>query len=341
MTSRRRSPSSILVAIASFLGVLAACTLQGLGRDRCPHGNSDCNAPRVCYQGTCVDNVPTGGTSGQDGAPPDGASADGGVCSPSIAFDPPSLVAGLNDQAPGVLARFSDDELTVYFNRLSGGYLDTYTATRADRSLPFEPAIPILVTSNRDETCPFVTDGGLKLYTASRAGGITGNWALYTATRTSTAVQFSSLTDIASLNVAQDGCLYIAAGYLLFTSERAGNVNIYSAKFAGGGFGPAEPLSVNTAGADEFTPVLSPDGLVLYYASAPVPRPPTGPWGLDVMMAIRSSTDQPFGAPVPLADLNTDADEQPTWVSHDGCRLYFTRNDAVAGSASYVAGRRR
>lgn len=77
---------------------------------------------------------------------------------------------------------------------------------------------------------------------------------------------------------------------------------------------------INTTSADG-CPILSPDGRSLYMAS----NRPGGVGGLDIWVAHRVSTDEPFGAPENLSDINSRANDFcPTPLR--GKRLLFVSN---------------
>jgi Tol biopolymer transport system component len=84
---------------------------------------------------------------------------------------------------------------------------------------------------------------------------------------------------------------------------------------------------VNTASLDG-CPILSPDGRNLYMAS----NRPGGHGGLDIWVAHRDSTDEPFGAPVNLpAPINSPANDFcPTPLR--GKRLLFVSNRVTSES---------
>lgn len=93
---------------------------------------------------------------------------------------------------------------------------------------------------------------------------------------------------------------------------------------------PADGVGVNTT-ANDGCPIESPDGHSLYIASN---RP--GSTGLDLWVAHREGTDEPWGNPVNLndtpgvVDLNTAADEFcPTPVRGNG--LFFVRRPSACG----------
>jgi len=90
-----------------------------------------------------------------------------------------------------------------------------------------------------------------------------------------------------------------------------------------------DAVGVNTP-AQDGCPIQSPDGLDLYIASNR-----TGSSGLDLWVAHRGSTDEPWGNPINVndelgADLNTAADEFcPTPVRGNG--LFFVRRPSACG----------
>jgi hypothetical protein len=83
---------------------------------------------------------------------------------------------------------------------------------------------------------------------------------------------------------------------------------------------------LNTASLDG-CPIQAPDGLSLYLAS----NRPGGKGGLDIWVATRSSTDDPWGAPVSLPEpINSAADDFcPTPLQGD--QLLFVSRRTVAG----------
>ncbi len=90
---------------------------------------------------------------------------------------------------------------------------------------------------------------------------------------------------------------------------------------------PGTSSALNSAFNDG-CPIQAPDGLSLYQAS----NRPDGLGGIDIWVATRSSTAEPFGAPVNLgAPINSAADDFcPTPVRGKG--LFFVSSRAVAGA---------
>ena len=72
--------------------------------------------------------------------------------------------------------------------------------------------------------------------------------------------------------------------------------------------------------SDERDPVISRDGLTLYFASTRA----GGLGGADIYVTTRLSTSLAFGTPVALPGLSSAAGEGPSWISPDGCHLYLS-----------------
>jgi hypothetical protein len=77
---------------------------------------------------------------------------------------------------------------------------------------------------------------------------------------------------------------------------------------------------------------------VIFFQSDRTDSPAKG--GRDIWMARRSSTTASYDPPVNVQELNTAADEYPSWLSPDNCRLYFSRSGPT-GDKIYVAERPR
>jgi hypothetical protein len=259
----------------------------------------------------------------------------GPVCVPSQPFGIPALVPGLNDSGSVGCARFTPNELVAYFS-LAHGNQDLAVSRRASRSDPFGPPTFLTnVNSASYDDCPSVTPDELTLYFSSdRNMTRLGDVRLYTASRPSANSPFPLPSEIASLTSFAEGGAYAIPDrdVLYFHDARAGNGNLYRSLGKGTAFSTIEPLSVNTAESDELWPVLTPDEQTLYYAS------PQRTATFDIWMASRNGPDVPFGTPMFIETLSTSSShEYPSWISPDGCRLYFTRDDGASGSYIYVA----
>ena len=85
-------------------------------------------------------------------------------------------------------------------------------------------------------------------------------------------------------------------------------------------FGDLRPVDGVVSAVDEGNPTLSPDELTMHFFSN---RQSPGTADLDVYVATRSSRDAAFGAPGPVASVNTLGDERGGSVSADGRALFF------------------
>ena len=73
----------------------------------------------------------------------------------------------------------------------------------------------------------------------------------------------------------------------------------------------------------------------MYFASTRT----SGRGGEDIWVARRTSMNDRFGDPATVGELDTSNDEVPSFLSADGCRLYFgsTRPGGLGDSDMYVA----
>jgi hypothetical protein len=127
---------------------------------------------------------------------------------------------------------------------------------------------------------------------------------------------------------------------LYFSSSSAtvpGNIFV-SERVAGGGFGPATPVSeLNDLAANDIQPNVRRNGLELVFSSNR-----TGTLGSqDIWIASRRSIDRPWSAPVNLGDaVNTPAAETRPSLSRNGSQLLFGRLPGPEGMSDiYVSTR--
>jgi hypothetical protein len=78
-------------------------------------------------------------------------------------------------------------------------------------------------------------------------------------------------------------------------------------------------------GVYESFPWISPDTLTIYFEAE------TAPHNSDVYVATRPNTSVPFGAALPVTEVNTSANEGDPFVTADGTTIYFT-SDQAGGS---------
>jgi hypothetical protein len=155
--------------------------------------------------------------------------------------------------------------------------------------------------------------------------------AVYVAVRGSTDAAFSAgeqvnVGNVISPQIARDGnTLY---WYDYGASER----KIYAAKRSG-----SLPAFFDTKGAATtfqtgVSYAVSADERTLYYSD---------PNANDILRSTRASTQVPFQAGIPLANVNSTASDMPLAVSDDDCVLYLrtARSGGAGGTDIWVARR--
>lgn len=125
-----------------------------------------------------------------------------------------------------------------------------------------------------------------------------------------------------------------------FTSDRAGgagNYDVYCSERASTAdvFGPALNVGLPNTSANERNVAVSPDGLELLLTS--VRGDSVG--GRDIYQATRASRADAFGPAVHVSALATIHDDEPSAISADGLRLYFSRVDDPDQAELFVASR--
>ena len=260
-----------------------------------------------------------------------------GLCLPSQPFGAPARVPGLVDITD--TARFSPNELVAYLGQnQSGRSVDVGVSSRAGTSDSFgSPTLLTVLNTEYEDNNPSVTADGLTLYMDSNRSG---SYGLFTSTRPFLEAEFAAPATLTSLNVFGEGYPFVTpdGSALYFHSSRLESSDLYRAAKTADGFGPAMRLDVVSTSAIEYAPVVSPDELTIYYYSTAV----GSPGGEAIWMATRGSVDESFSSPGPLSGLDgaTYTRPEPTWVSPDGCRLYFKGTDHVSGQiAIYVVER--
>ncbi len=263
----------------------------------------------------------------------------GGPCDLTRPFGPPMLLTSLESTAAteGGL-RLLPDELTGFFwsSRAGGpGSTNLYGTSRPDIGSPFGN-IKLLANINSTMSLnidPSSTADGLSLYFRVRSGKPdAGLDELYSANRQDAGGDFAGRAVLAELNsiptstvqpfVLSDG------SEIYFSSNRAGNYDIYRAERSDAGFGaPSAVTELNMAGADEGDPVASSDDLTILFSSTR----DGGLGGEDIWLAQREATGSPFSSVIDLREVNSGGTDAPTWISQDACRLYLSSDRDGAG----------
>jgi hypothetical protein len=249
-------------------------------------------------------------------------------CDPSKPFAAPVPLTALNTTARDIQA-MSPDGIAIYFASNRAGTLDLYTTTRSADAFTTPTALAGFASS-LGETSPYVTTDGLTLvYSVIPSGASVGE--LYIATRASTAVGWSVGTLLAGPSSASeddgDPVLTGDGGLLYFASQRGTSYDLYvSTRGSDGKYGSAQLLTELSTADYDAHPRVTADGLTMYWSSMRTDGGAQG--GADIWKATRASRAGAFGTPRRVAELNTSANESPTWVSADDCVMYLQSNRA-------------
>ena len=272
------------------------------------------------------------------------ASNSGERCDPKKPFGAPVARTELASTAVDSDARLTSDERTVFFRSErpgpAGGSGDIWYATRTSVTAPFGAPLQLTAVSGAEyDFSPSVTDDLLTLVLVRGAAKI------FRATRSSQTASFGAPSEMPGLyadGIDTQAYLLPNGKRLYFVSTRAslgtrGQPSIMVAD-------PNNPSSVPAAfpELDSSTPafpVVTADELSVYFAS---PRTDGGAKGeRDIWRADRTSVTAPFGAPVPVAELNSASDDLPSWISPDGCVAYLSSTRDGATFKIYEAKRPR
>ncbi|HEX7843904.1 MAG TPA: hypothetical protein VF469_40795 [Kofleriaceae bacterium] len=268
-----------------------------------------------------------------DSPPPDAAPAP--RCDPSKPFGAPTPITEINSTSRDQGAELIDD-LTIIFGSDRNNTTGLYMATRPSPTGPFgTPVAVAAINAAGKATGPTLTADGLTMYYALIAPGqTTGD--MYVTTRPNKSAAFPAGTQVLGLNdpTFDDLDPFITAdgSALYFDSARGGvALDLYVAVRQGNGpFGTPQPLTNLNTNVVDGHPVLSHDGLTIYWSST---RTDGGAVGLtDIWMASRPSTAGAFGAPVRVPELSSTAGESVSWISPDSCMVLLQSDRAVAGN---------
>ena len=311
----------VVVPVASLAAWIVAC----VGSDPDPAIDAH-DGGGATSSGSATSSSSSGGASTGDAS----SSSSGGAgvsCSP---LDPFNQLDPIPNNSSGEDPFLTKDEMTLYFSR--GGRLQV--ATRAPNQ-PWnsgsdvkgeinDPAgathlSPVLVTSTTLFFGVAGGDAGAKFDIWSSTNGGDGKWP---------AGKKVSVTS----GVGNDVPTAYAAGLLFYLQD----YNLFQVPVVDGA--PSGATSQLSTGQLNVRAATS-DGKTIYLSQLDKIGGHT-----DIVYAQRAGTDVPFGGVTPVGGsvVNTaDGDETASWISPDGCRLYFTRDPPAVGALKqiYVASR--
>jgi len=272
-----------------------------------------------------------------DAAVPDAVAAVP-PCQLSKPFGAATALPSLNSIRDEGTAWLTVDENTIYFSRedaaSDGGLVrHIYVATRTSRTSSF--GVPALLQLDREAAAPVLTTDELVIYFQ---GGTLYLGDIYAATRPNNLSSFGASTLVAALNSSGDDSAgaFTASGAMYLTRGIANNYAIWKSTFSGSFGIPQMVIEIDTPN-QEIRPVLTTDEKTIMFAS----NRSGGKGNYDIWVATRPNISVAFGAATNVAELNTSSSELPSWISPDGCRIYFTSNRAggAGGNDFYVAER--
>ncbi len=244
----------------------------------------------------------------------------------------------LNTPRPDCGGHITPDGLTYYFDsEVSDNNWDLLVARRADRRAPFSAPTPLTeLNTAGGEADPTTTPDELELFFS---GNRDGPNCLYQATRSTPTEPWGAPTRLNALCPVPSVAPSLSAdGLTLYynTTEEAfgvGTVMVSVRASRSDAFGAPAPVPSFTGGEPHSHfgyPSLSPDGLRLFVS--------TGASQLDIWLASRESTDQAFGAPAPVSELNSAALDGDASVTADGSELFLA--SGRSGSVDLYVSRR-
>lgn len=260
---------------------------------------------------------------------------------PLTAYGAAQAVAVLSSGAIEDDPTLPADMLEIYFERNG----DIWRAMRPNIATAFgSPQAVTELNSADEESCPNISrDGLVMLLSSARSDAqAKGRRDIYRSTRPTRSDSWATPTPIVELNSGElESCASATDDELLifFGSDRPGGIggmDIYVAarqqKTEAWG-APALVPALNTAD-DDVDPSISPDGLVLHFASARSP----GAGLRDIWVATRSARSEIFGQPTNLTSLNSASDDGDPWLADDYATVYFS-SDRNGTSDIFVAER--
>jgi len=197
-----------------------------------------------------------------------------------------------------------------------------------------------IVNSASEEIGLSISEDGLELYFGSDRAGAVGGWDIWVSTRPSNGADWTAPVNVGSPvnSTRADICPSISSDRLsLYFSDGLpwetprpggygwGDIWVASRPTTSSAWGTPANLGsrINKGNANETAPRISADGLSLFYTS--------WPYGghMNIMMATRPSTSDPWGYPAPISSVNTSQHEWAASISSDGLALFFSRAPSI------------
>jgi hypothetical protein len=328
---RPRLPLFVLALVATATGCEG--DLVELGTATTPAEAGTTGGGGVAGSGGAGGSGPNGGDSGRGGgggkAGASSAGSGGTSGTGTLRFLDASPIMEIDTESIEDNPTLTRDGLQIFFTSDRAGDADVWFATRPTATALFgEPARLDEASTAAVESSPAISLDGLTLFVGldEQTGGL-GALDIWMLERSSRSAAWSSPLNVAELNSAEDDIprpLAVDETVMPLASRRSmEGYRTYLATRPSADEPFGEPLLIeelSVAGQSTVDGFLTEDGLTLFYSSAA-----TADAG-DLFYAVRPSMDEPFGEPVPIADLNTVADERDPWLGPDGTTFYFATN---------------
>ncbi|MFO8057317.1 MAG: S8 family serine peptidase, partial [bacterium] len=182
------------------------------------------------------------------------------------------------------------------------------------------------VNTTYNETSPFITSDGLRLYFLSdRTTGY--GWDFYYAERDDTSSSFNTPVYLSSLSTGEnEGNIWMSDDELraYFTRYANGLYRIFTASRPDltDSFGTATEFSNLVWDDSSYNGSLMPDEKTIYFRS----NGSGGEGPPDIYKATRSNIGDAFGTPQNISELNTSSREGDPCLSRDGLTMFFHSN---------------
>jgi hypothetical protein len=329
---------------------MGMCVLGAVDKDT----DEDTFLDAACGGNDCDDDngqVNPNGVEGPEGSPTCSDTLDNDCdtavdledldCGGDGPFDDPDLVVelsapGANDRHPSL----TDDLREIYFSsdRPGGaGATDIWMARRDDLADPWEPPVAVAeLNSGSSDEHPEVTGDGRTIYFASNRPGGFGNRDIYVSKRADRDSPWEAPAQVPELSSGSrdQGPSQNATGLVLvLQNDSVGSGDLFASarESTSDPWGELVPIGELNTSSIENGPMLRAGDLILYFDSR---RAGNG----DLFAATRDDPADPFGAALPLGNLNTVALEESPWLDTTRTIIYFS-SDRSGNNEIYRAER--
>lgn len=221
--------------------------------------------------------------------------------------------------APVFAVRLLPDESVAYGTTVIDG------AWALARIEPGKPPITDGIGVSRSGGYPSITNDGSTLYFARYEGVVDGRrrgdvWVSRRDGEAGPFVKAANLPPISTEDEESTPYVIPDGTALYFTREIGSDYAIMRTTLPATAEGETTAFSAGSAPpGDNVNPVVTPDELTLFFGA----RGARG--DLDIWVAKRKDKSTAFRVAAPVVELRTEGDDVPSWISPDGCVLYYER----------------